>query len=59
MHYGCPNKGRCIIGTTEGTETEGAYNTSKFPKKTKKSIRRNKGAKYFIPNRDEWYKAAY
>lgn len=59
MHYGCPNKGICIIGTTEGTENKGAYNTIKFNKKNKQAIKSNKGAKYFIPNRDEWYKAAY
>lgn len=59
MHYGCPNTGKCTIGTTEGTATQGAYDTGKFGTKSKKSIRRNKGAKYFIPNRNEWYKAAY
>lgn len=66
MHYGCPQTGKSVIGTTEGNEVSGAYNTSDFElvrigkKKVYKTFgQRNEGAKFWIPNEDEWYKAAY
>lgn len=66
MHYGCPVTGKSILGTTEGNEKQGAYNTTDFElvrygeKKVYKSFgMRNRGALYWIPNEDEWYKAAY
>lgn len=66
MHYGCPNTGKSEIGTTEGTYNKGAYNTSDFEevRSGKKAPyptfgKRNKGARYWIPSENEWYKAAY
>lgn len=66
MHYGCPNTGKCEVGTTEGTTSQGAYDTSNFEdvRKGKKPPykefgKRNKGARFWIPSDDEWYKAAY
>ena len=66
LHYGCPDTGMSELGTTEGTSSQGAYDTSDF-----ESVRfghkpvypsfgvRNLGALYWIPDEDEWYKAAY
>lgn len=53
LHYGKP-VGDCVLGVTEGTRRDGAYDT-----RNKCSYRRNRGAKYFIPTDDEWCKAAY
>lgn len=65
LHYGCP-VGHQVLGVTEGNTVEGAYDTSNFEavrdgriKPTKTFGQRNTGAKYWIPNEDEWYKAAY
>lgn len=66
LHYGCPRTGRSEEGTTEGTDTQGAYDTRFFEevcagrkKVWRKFGFRNKGARYWIPNANEWYKAAY
>lgn len=66
MHYGCPSGGASIIRTTEGTDKLGAYDTRYFEAVRngdkapyRKFGIRNKGAKYWIPNEDEWFKAAY
>lgn len=66
LHYGCPSTGNSELGTTEGTLTQGAYNTLDFEevRTGKKQVypqfgQRNAGALYWIPNEDEWYKAAY
>lgn len=66
MHYGCPNNGVSEIGTTEGTANQGAYDTSDFElvcsgrKPAYKNFGvRNVGAKFWIPNENEWFKAAY
>lgn len=66
LHYGCPKIGYSEMGTTEGDKDNGAYDTRNFEeiklgkkKPNKQFIKRNNGAKYFIPNNDEWYKAAY
>lgn len=66
LHYGCPNNGKCELGTTEGTKSQGAYDTSDFEevRSGKKAPyesfgKRNKGAIFWIPSEDEWYKAAY
>lgn len=65
LHFGCP-VGEQLIGITEGNSSIGAYDTSEFEdvryghtKPTPKFGKRNKGALYWIPNEDEWYKAAY
>lgn len=67
LHYGMPS-GPQTIGVTEGDSSQGAYDTSGFAdyarggadkKPTHATFSRNPGAKYFIPNDDEWYKAAY
>ena len=66
MHYGCPVVERCGVGSTEGTDTQGAYNTEDFEavrcgqKPVYDSFgKRNRGARFWIPDDDEWYKAAY
>jgi len=66
-HYGQPNTGQSAIGTTEGTNTEGAYDTRYFPTSDNPTSvnykllpeTRNIGARYWIPTNDEWYKAVY
>jgi sulfatase modifying factor 1 len=65
-HYGKPCTGRAELGTTEGTNSDGAYDTRYFPKGNadvvddrKLPLGRNKKALYWIPNEYEWYKAAY
>lgn len=67
LHYGKPT-GRQLIGVTEGTKSQGAYDSAGFDDferglrarvVDKGLFRRNAGAKYFIPTDDEWYKAAY
>lgn len=66
FHYGNPSHGAPGPGVTEGTDTEGAYDTRGFPhgadaKPDPERLppRRNPGALYWIPSEDEWYKAAY
>ena len=66
LHYGCPDTGKAELGTTEGTSSQGAYDTSDFEsvRLGHKSVypdfgTRNVGALYWIPNENEWYKAAY
>lgn len=49
LHYKSLNKG----DLTEGDATYGAYDTRSVPTK------RNRGARYWLPNEDEWLKAAY
>lgn len=66
LHFGCPNTGDCILGTTEGDETQGAYCTRdfeivRFGKRVPKTDfgKRNRGTLFWVPNENEWYKAAY
>ena len=66
QHYGRPATGQCVKGTTEGTAIDGAYDTTEFEaiRKGKKRPykgfgRRNEAALYWIPDQNEWYKAAY
>lgn len=66
MHYGCPDTGSSTWGTTEGDSQNGAYDTSDFEsvRSGKKEVYRsfgyrNRGARFWIPSEDEWYKAAY
>lgn len=68
-HYQKPKMGVSKLCTTEGTSTIGSYDTTNYLDITpegasflayrKKLITRNQGAQYFIPNEEEWYKAAY
>ncbi|WP_367846470.1 SUMF1/EgtB/PvdO family nonheme iron enzyme [Rhodoferax sp. WC2427] len=63
MHFGKP-VGDQVLGVTEGNSSTGAYDTTalnayKNNKSIKHLLTRNPDAKYFIPNDDEWYKAAY
>lgn len=65
-HYGKPCTGQSKLGTTEGTNKQGAYDTRYFPKNYQDSVDykklpfgRNKKALYWIPNEYEWYKAAH
>ena len=66
LHYGCPISGCSVLGTTEGDNKTGAYDTRYFElvRLGKKKVfnefgKRNEGARFWIPNDDEWYKAAY
>lgn len=64
LHHGRPATGRQELGTTEGDEGTGAYDTRAFPGQSASFESsglpsRNVGAKFFIPSDDEWYKAAY
>lgn len=66
LHYDCPTTGLSEYGTTEGDENNGAYNTKDFEavrygaKPPYKDFgTRNIGAKFWIPDENEWYKAAY
>ena len=66
LHYGKPKGDAGEFGVTEGDAEQGAYDTREFElvrsgrKKPDADFgRRNPGAKYFIPNQNEWYKAAY
>lgn len=54
MHNGQPTG---LQGAT--TTEEGAYSLSLLPPIGEKRLRRNPGAKWFLPSEDEWYKAAY
>lgn len=65
LHFNCP-KGEQVPGVTEGDSKIGAYDTRDFEKVREgkkpaylKFGKRNKGARFWIPNSDEWYKAAY
>lgn len=66
MHYGCPSTGVSELGTTEGNSILGAYDTSDF-EDVRKGIKppyknfgkRNRGGRFWIPDEDEWFKAAY
>ncbi|MBN1688567.1 MAG: SUMF1/EgtB/PvdO family nonheme iron enzyme [Candidatus Omnitrophica bacterium] len=65
-HYGRPDRGVSELGTTEGTDREGAYDTRCFPETLdartffwKLPGKRNQGARYWIPNEDEWVKAGH
>jgi formylglycine-generating enzyme required for sulfatase activity len=65
-HFGQPVNGESVVGTTEGTDRLGAYDTRHFPYAARQSFDpaklpagRNRGARYFIPSDAEWYKAAY
>lgn len=57
MHYEQqkPQPGKAM--PTEGSTTDGAYDTSSFGKSS--SIVRNKKARYWIPNCSEWVKAGF
>lgn len=65
-HFGRKITGSSHVGTTEGTSTSGAYDTRRFPRSgsdytghRRLPFSRNKGALYWIPSENEWYKAAY
>lgn len=65
LHYGKPKR-PCGPMSTEGTASEGAYNTEDCQeilegrKEPPNNYgKRNPTAKYFIPTDDEWYKAGY
>ncbi|HUG26027.1 formylglycine-generating enzyme family protein [Piscinibacter sp.] len=57
LHYGRPTTGTSGIGSTEGTATQGAYDTSGFH--AAKPSRRNREARYFIPTCGEWLYAGF
>lgn len=46
-------------GQGDGDTETGAYTLNGYWGTDGRSIRRNPGAKYFVPTEDEWYKAAY
>lgn len=61
LHFGKPDTGESILGTTEGNFEIGAYNTSLFSpgREIQKVETHNPEAKYWLPTLDEWNKAAY
>ena len=62
LHYNQPNTGASEIGTTEGSNNLGAYNTQSFGGcngRYSDCNHRNSTARYFLPTQDEWVKAAY
>jgi formylglycine-generating enzyme required for sulfatase activity len=66
LDFGRPDTGDSRLGTTEATTSIGAYDTRAFPAPDSDVVeparlpsRRNPGARYWIPNQDEWFKAAY
>lgn len=62
LHYGKPATGKEDMGSTEGDEQHGAYDTQGFdldPRGKQKVQHHNRDAKYWIPTLDEWNKAAY
>ncbi len=56
LHYGKPDQS--ILNSTEGDGLNGAYDTSKIVQ-SNNVIKRNDGAQYFLPNCNEWTKAAF
>jgi formylglycine-generating enzyme required for sulfatase activity len=56
LHYGKPDQG--TLNSTEGDALNGAYDTSDI-EQPNKVIKRNDGAQYFLPNCNEWTKAAF
>jgi formylglycine-generating enzyme required for sulfatase activity len=65
-HFAKPNDGTSRLGTTEGTDKDGAYDTRHFPLGYSDEMNysqlpdhRNLNALYWIPSDNEWYKAAY
>ena len=61
LHYGKP-KGPSVIGTTEGDDKRGAYDTRDIdsrPRIAQRVKTRNAGAKFWLPTLDEWDKAAF
>lgn len=65
LHYGKPTTGESVLGTTEGTPSQGAYATSLIPEgKYDRSgevpiLSHNAEAKFWLPTIDEWNKAAF
>lgn len=46
-------------GQGDGDTEDGAYTLKGYRGTDGRKVKRNPGAKWFIPNEDEWYKAAY
>jgi formylglycine-generating enzyme required for sulfatase activity len=46
-------------GQGDGDTEAGAYTLSRELRLDARKVKRNPGAKWFLPNEDEWYKAAY
>ncbi len=46
-------------GQGDGDTEEGAYSLKGYRGRDGRAIKRNPGARWFVPNEDEWYKAAY
>jgi len=46
-------------GQRDGDTEDGAYTLHGYRGRNGRMIRRNPGARWFLPNEDEWYKAAY
>ena len=66
LHYGKPATGESVLGTTEGDAIQGAYDTRAFARLRGGDFtgwnrigRRNRGARFWLPDNNEWYKAAY
>ena len=62
LHFGQPGDTICGLGTTEGDAVNGAYDTRDFPDAraaARSARRRNAGARYWLPDQDEWVKAGF
>lgn len=46
-------------GQGDGDTEQGAYNLNGYNGADGRGIRRERGARWFVPSEDEWYKAAY
>ena len=60
LHFGRPRPGYAALGASEGTSTVGAYDTSgTMDRSPPVNLRRNPGAQYWLPSRDEWIAAGF
>lgn len=58
LHFGRPSTGISELGTTEGSDTVGAYDTTQLVG-TALGPKRNVSARYFLPSCGEWLTAAF
>ena len=63
FHYGCPTGSNASFNAVAGDTTHGAYRTDLLASEGFKNgtamLHRNKEARYWLPNRNEWVKAGY
>ena len=63
LSYGKPNTGRAEVGTTEGTDACGVYDTRAFGTdefvRSSKPVKRQSDKAYFLPTAEEWRQVAF